>query len=1184
MRALALLVHLLSFAFLSACTRSPRSAQTVRAPEPPASSPPNPPLDSLAPEQLVRGFVAKALYVDDDGRVRGARFVHARTSFLLDYLVIESSPQAFVYAATYPTSDDGAPHTQEHLLLGKGNKGRLLGNYEHVMLAESSAGTWPHRTAYHFHTSAGTDAFWTLLRVQLDSLLHPDYSDDEIGREVRNFGVARRPDGTLELDEKGTVYNEMVRTYEAATTGAWDALGRLVYGPDHPLALSSGGTPEGIRGLTAADVRAFHDAHYQLGNMGMITAFPSSVVWTAALGQIGALLDALAPKPQARTFMTEAELPPARGAPAGSLRVVDFPYATPDQPGPAMIAWPATRTLDLTEKTLLAVFLGAFAGGEGSTMYKALVDDKTRDLDIGATGVWAYLSNDPGHPVYLGVDNVSASRADDATLRAIRDRTLAQLQAIAALPDGSQALAAFADRVRARIVETRRGLDKALDTPPRFGARGTSDFWIEQLTDINREGGFRKSLTQRRALDLALAVAASRTNPWRARIAAWGLNQPPYGVILRASPTLQRRLGEERAARSLAELQRLQAAFGTGDPQEALRRRELEIAGASDAIAKAETAVPMPPFVSDPPMTLDDALAYRVTAVRGVPVVATTFDSMRSSTVGLALRLDGVSDADLPYLALLPDLLRDVGVLKGGAPVPYDDMNDRLRREVLDLTVAFDTSFSTGRAELAVVGSGEDVDETRRALGWMRDVLTSPDWRPENLPRMRDVVRQRATQLRAVMSGPEEYWATAAAEAYRRQDSSLLAHTASFLTRAHDAFRLSWSLEGADAATTTRIASLCRGPAGDRALLTKKAQELATDAHPRLARAGRDLGQLLGDLPDASLAADWGALCAEMARSMARDPQDALDALRRVLHVVARRANARAWMVGSTRSQDAIAGDFDGLLSALDSSPAEPAIHAPRTFVTDRARSRAAAVFDARVAALVHPSTASASLVQSAPTASFDETRDAAFVDFLAANVFGGSGAHSFYKRIWGAALAYSGYVAVHPRVGRMHLYSDRCADLPQLLRFVDGEVRAAAPDPGSVAAAPFGRATGFVDYAVANTFYARGADTYEERAAAMATDLAEGITPERVRAFRARLLALRTRPGLSEAVAARLVPVYGALVPTLAPSAPIPDGGLWFAIGPEAQLTRYETDLRAARGETFRLLRLYPRDFWDVP
>jgi Zn-dependent M16 (insulinase) family peptidase len=1136
------------------------------------ATPRDPALDDLAAEQRVQGFVAKALYVDDDGRARGARFVHERTRFVFDALVIESAAQAYVYATTYPPSDGGAPHTQEHLLLGKGNKGRFLGNYDHVMLARWSAATWKYRTGYHFHTSAGTDAFWGILRMQLDALLHPDYSDEEIRREVRNFGVSRRPDGTLELDERGTVYNEMVRTYESAITLGWDALERLVYGPDHPLALSNGGTPEGIRALTPEEIRRFHEAHYQLANMGMVAAFPSSVPLDTVLAKVGETLDALAPRPDARRYLTEADLPRPRGAEAGALRVVDYPWATADQPGSAMLAWPATRELDVSESTLLGVFLGAFAGGEGSTMYKALVDHETRELDVGATSVWVHLSDDPGHAVVLGAESVSAAHADEATLRAVRDLVLARLRAIAELRDGSPELAAFGERVKARVVEARRWLGKTLDTPPQFGARGVSDFWIQHLTDLNREGGFRKSLTQTDAFDRALALASALANPWRERIAAWTLLEPPYGVILRASPALRETLDDERDARVSAELARLQAAYGTKDAQEALRRREAEIAEGTAAIASAEASVPMPPFVSDPPMTLDDTLAVRQTIVRGVPVVASTFEAMKSSTVGLLLRLDGVDERDLFHLALLPQLLREVGVLEGGAPLPYDEMNDRLRREVLGLGVGFDVSFSTGRAELSIVGSGADVEETRRALGWMRRVLTSPDWRPENLPRIRDVIGRRATRLRDVMAGPEEYWASGAAEAYRRQDSALLAHTASFLTQAHDAFRLSWRLEADPPGLAERLSALAgAGREHDRAALAAEAQELAKDSHPPIARAGRELAQLLVDLPDASLASDWSYLCEAIATDAGRDPREALDGFRRVLGAIAHAGNARVWMVGSSRSQAAIAREIDALLSALDATPAPRAEHAARARITDRARSRGATVHDAKLVALVNPSTANGALVDSAPCASFDETREAALVDFLAANVFSGSGTHSFYKRIWGAALAYSGYVAVHPRTARMSLYSDRCADLPQLLRFVDGEVRGAPVDAR------------FVDYAVANTFHARTADTYEQRAAAMATDLAEGVTPDRVRAFRARLLALRGKPELAESIHARLVPVYAAIIPTLAPAA-VPDGALWFAVGPEPQLARHEAELRAARGDELAVLRLFPRDFWDPP
>ena len=64
-------------------------------------------------------------------------------------------PQAFIWVNSYPTSDMGEPHTQEHLLLGKGNKGRAVAGQQVMSLVRSSAFTMQERTCYHFNTSAG---------------------------------------------------------------------------------------------------------------------------------------------------------------------------------------------------------------------------------------------------------------------------------------------------------------------------------------------------------------------------------------------------------------------------------------------------------------------------------------------------------------------------------------------------------------------------------------------------------------------------------------------------------------------------------------------------------------------------------------------------------------------------------------------------------------------------------------------------------------------------------------------------------------------------------------------------------------------------------------------------------------------------------------------------------------------
>src|SRR5204862_1382859 len=100
----------------------------------------------------------------------------------------------------------------------------------------------------------------------------------------------------------------------------------------------------------------------------------------------------------------------------------------------------------------------------------------------------------------------------------------------------------------------------------------------------------------------------------------------------------------------------------------------------------------------------------------------------------------------------------------------------------------------TNRAELVVAGAGNDVAETKLALGWMRRVMFSPDWDLGNLPRMRDVVDQALTATRAAMQGAEEDWVQDPHDAWWRQDSPLHLHINSFLTQAHDLHRLRWQL------------------------------------------------------------------------------------------------------------------------------------------------------------------------------------------------------------------------------------------------------------------------------------------------------------------------------------------------------------------------------------------------------
>jgi Zn-dependent M16 (insulinase) family peptidase len=374
--------------------------------------------DSLSERQTISGFRTEAVYLNDSGSAMGARFAHVRSGFTLDLLQIQSVPQAFVWVTTFPTSNMGEPHTQEHLLLGKGNKGRAVSNQEFMSLSVSTAFTMQWRTCYTFYTSAGGDVFHDEFERRIDALLHPDYTDEEIRREVRNFGVTESeglPGGAkrLGLEEKGTVYNEMVSSMDQPGSRLYRAAGAMTYGSEHPLAYISGGSPEALRAMQPADIRRFHLAHYHLANMGAVVSVPKEMSIDRVLARLDATLNKVQPRRPNQAVRTEKDLPAPRPAPAGQIQFVEYPHRNDQQPGLVALMWPADRNLDVTEQTFLELFLEAFAGDPTTNLYKRLIDSRTRESDLGAQSVVSYMEEDQGFPVTIRFADVPVARMNE---------------------------------------------------------------------------------------------------------------------------------------------------------------------------------------------------------------------------------------------------------------------------------------------------------------------------------------------------------------------------------------------------------------------------------------------------------------------------------------------------------------------------------------------------------------------------------------------------------------------------------------------------------------------------------------------------------------------------------------------------------------------------------------------------
>jgi len=1141
-------------------------------------------LDNLKKGDVVQGFRVDAIYLNDADKPLGARFIHQRSGFTLDYLQIESVPQGYTWVNSIPVGDQGEPHTQEHLLLGKGTTGRAFAGLDTMWLSGSTAFTQQWRTSYHFNTTAGKDVFFDLFAAELNALLHPNYTDEEIRREVRSFGVTANPDGTLRLEERGSVYNEMTSSSTNRYRVLFRAIGHLVYGKSHPLAYNSGGEPSGIRTMQPEDIRKFHAANYYLANMGTLVAFPKSVSVDEVLDRTGAILTKVEAEPKKRESTTAKSFPAAQAAPAGTIEIADWPNRNDQQPAPLAFVWPATRNnLSADELILLELFAETFAGDATTNLYKLFVDSKTRQIDIGATGVFSNVDRDLGHPFSVIIDNVAVANLNGAKIAEVRQKVLAELQRVANFADGSAELKEFNERALSRVIETERQLANLVNTPPSWGARGTGSFWMDQLLLLERTPEFKKSVTLKPQTSAVRKQLASDKNIWREYLGKWQLlNVTPYAAAAKPSPSLLQREEQERVARADAEAQRLANQYAIKDVQAALKRYQKETDELSAQIEEEAKKIAPPSFVKNPPMTLDDELKFASSKLEsGAPIVTSTFDNMSSATLGLALRVDTAAKQQLRYLSLLPALLTRVGVIENGKPVSYEEMSERLRKEILRLDASFTTNPRTERVELIVRGAGIGTAESQRAIDWMNLVLQHPDWRPENLARMRDVVDQTLSGLRNTMQGSEESWVNNPANAYRMQHNPIFLAADSFLTRAHNALRLRWLLKDAPAAADrealeawfTKLAART----GKREELKAALADDATfaglsPAAAAIAReAAKDLDLTLIEIPDDSLATDWRYLAGAIRTDLFTEPSTALAELDGLRKRLLNRGNARMWLVSSTAIQKALAPAVGKLAASLATGEVLEGAEKGARVVTSRIGARDVYATDPLYVGLLAPNMKGGVIITSVPMVHFaDAANKEKQLDYLATRLHAGYGAHGVFLKTLANGLAYSNGLRGTVQSGRAGYYAERTPEIPQTVKFVVDTLKSAERDPR------------LGDYAVAQVFgESRAASTYESRAEGIANDLADNQPPEQVRAFRASILELRKDANLGNTLFDRKDAVYGRMLPGYNVKGADVPGAFYFAIGPDKQIDAWEAYLKNAEGSETRLFRLYPRDFW---
>ena len=1120
-------------------------------------------LAALKKDQVfAAAYRVQALYLDPAGAPKGARFVHDRGA-VIDLLFFESVPQVSVNFRTAPSDDRGAPHTLEHLLLGKGAAGRKLNTLMPMRMGDYTAGTYSDRTNYQFSSAAGPAEFYELLGTFLDAMIRPDFTDEEARREVAHNAVVEEG-GRLRLEEKGTVYTEMVARTERASSPLWDQLQKAVYGDRHPLALNQGGEPAEIWKLTPGDIRAFHAAHYRLdGNMAMAAALPS--IWDAAdfLARLDAEIRRLDPQGAARAY---SGLPPPAPAKDREIKIGRYPSDGTPTPQDALMAWAPVNTFSGADKTRVQFALSLLGGGETSYLYRDLVDQKTRKVESGPTGVYTGANVLPISYVTLSLSGLPPASVSPAGLQRLRDIIMERVRWLHDLKPGSPELAEAADKARSLIRAGRRSTLKSMEGPPMFGERSTGDGWNQYLDELAVEPEFAKELGEGAQSDSLLAELEAGRNPWAPALERAGLLEQPYVSAVLPDAALLEAQKSQKLKRLASATAALAASYGLPEAQ-ALERYRAEAASATAVLAGLERDAANPSFLREPPLELD-SLDWKESRLPSGPRLLVTRFQTPFTDISVTFDLSGIAEGDRELLPLLGGALGSVGVItRGGERLDYVKASERQMKEIYGAGVGLGASARSGRAGLGFSGYASSPEEVDRAVEWLENYLLRPDLTYASRRRLIDTLNDGIQGLRGIFERDEESWVSEAVAAYKYRDKPLYMHLSSPFTELRDLNRLRWRLEEP---APDQLAVL-------RATMTAVAAAAGTLERPAaeklLSGVDGELGEYLrwefSHLPENS----WRGDLRELSADLLADVGQSTRTIRRLQELASKtlvRAGARVHLNGSSANTERATRLVDALLARLPEGRAAAA--PPRgDLVLGRLRQRFPGLESPAHVALVNNSGKTGTISVWTPAANYHTLDREAMLDTLALGVLSGGGAHSLFMRTWGAGLAYSNGMSKSAAYGQARYYADKCPDPAQTLRFVSGVASAQRLDD------PF-----LLEYSLATSFGGyRALGGFSSRGASLAYDLEEGDRPEAVRAYKTALLKIARDPGTLPLVRARFLKTLGRVLVGL-PGGRVsgsPNAGA-FVIGSDDLIQRYENFAREL-GEAKEVIRLYPRDFW---
>jgi Zn-dependent M16 (insulinase) family peptidase len=1138
-------------------------------------------LSALKRDKTIGSLRVANLYADSRGRIIGAKFWDIRSGAPVYLLQIETVPQAFMWVDTPADSNAGVAHALEHLLGGKGTKGRYANLLNEMRLGRSAAATTDDFNFYSFSSGTGLEGFFEEFRAWLDALYKPDFTDLEAEREFYHLGISYDPlTKKRQLVEKGSVYDEM-----QTGQGIYDfyfALNKHVFGKRNPFGFYNSGVPDEMRHVTATDIRHFYREHYRLGpGTGFIFALNSKENVFKFLEGVSRELSPFEGSRPYQGIAAKVESPKYPTDPSSSteVRLVPFPSATQSDRGELRFGWKPTIVDSQTDLRLLQLFFRALADGDKSLFNKSLIDSKTRDFDSGATSVESlvFLGDSAHFPAeFVGFSGIPGNQLTEEKIEQLRSRITATIRQIAQYPDNSKNLSAFNQLVASHAKAWRRSQNIWVRNAPMFGLNYETG-WKEYFEYLEMDPSFIRSIADESVWTAVEKRMQSGKNIWFGLIRYFHLLEPPYATASIPSPQLLEEMDNARQKRIAVKTKQLMDRFHTDDEQQALTLFEQEELARTKEIDKIAARVSRPRFTDHPPLTPDDDIRYSQFRIEDVPVVAAFFERAPTIDIGLSFDLRGIPPKYYKYLPILPRCLDSLGLKTADKTIPYAELQAQTQTQINDFSARYDVSPASGRADLRIQASVTTSAEFQQALTLIQRMTTHNYLDPANADRLRDLVNKRRAEDDVFTNGENDYWFMNPSYSFRYQDDPPYLALSSFFTRAHWDSRLKWMLH--KPVRSEEIASL--GIFAEQILSTSSAlsgKELSQELSRSNAKGleGELLeywGRNISAFPQNELLAGLKRLALEVQEDLTTGPEKTIADLRELQKIV---LNRHSLNVDLTLDRAKLGEIQPALAKFLGSIPksaylepiaADNLEKAPLMENVRRRNNLDSSGFPWYVG-LDDPGNTTASVIFYADFPGYSHLDRESLLQVLSSKLVSGSGPHTVFMKAQEDGLAYGSSVSSDSSLRLLRYYAGRSPDIASLIDLVNS----------IVTTIPQLQDETLIDYALQRTFSPpRSMLTFTERGRALAKDIRDGNDPAQVRRFSQAILKLRGEPNLlSELTKTALDSMCPVLIRKECAQQQREARSMFFFVGPERLLSDAENRLPIPK-----LLRLYPSDFW---